>query len=216
MKRNILFSAMMVLAVIVGFTILGISTADAAKPAQVTSGDTTLDDLQTAYNGESNAHVRYLAFAKKAEAEGYLKVAALFRATARSEEIHAKNHADVIMKMKAEPIAKIETPKVGTTKQNLEASIKGEIYERGTMYPEFIKRAEANNNPAAVRTFTFAEKVETNHAALYKSALDNLNDWKVGGVKFSVCSECGNTVEKVDFLRCPVCHESKKKYSVVE
>src|SRR5690348_4328328 len=110
------------------------------------SATTTLQNLQTAYNGESNAHARYLAFAKQADQDGYAQAAALFRAAARAEEIHAANHAVVIKKMGATPAAKIETALVKTTKENLEAAVKGETYERDVMYPAFLKQARADNN----------------------------------------------------------------------
>ena len=76
----------------------GITTA----PPAVASAK-TVENLQTAFDGESNANAKYLAFAKKADEEGYLMVASLFRAAARAEEIHKNNHADVIKKMGAEP-----------------------------------------------------------------------------------------------------------------
>src|SRR5579872_2421096 len=82
----------------------------------------TLQNLQAAYNGESNAHVKYLAFAQKADEEGYHGVGSLFRATARAEQIHLTNHAAVIREMGAEPQATIKTPVVKTTRQNLLAS----------------------------------------------------------------------------------------------
>ncbi|HEX7334620.1 MAG TPA: rubrerythrin family protein, partial [Pyrinomonadaceae bacterium] len=82
----------------------------------------TLDNLQTAFNGESNAKARYLAFAQKAEAEGYGKVASLFRAAARAEDIHANNHAEVIRKLGATPTADVKTPEVKSTAENLQAA----------------------------------------------------------------------------------------------
>jgi rubrerythrin len=69
------------------------------------AGTTTLENLQAAYNGESNAHSRYLAFAKQASLEGYGEVASLFRAAARAEEIHASNHAAVLRMLGAVPQA---------------------------------------------------------------------------------------------------------------
>src|SRR5260370_5219664 len=102
---------------------------------------TTLENMQAAFNGESNAHIRYLAFAKHADNEGYGEVASLFRAAARAEEIHARNHAVVIKEMGAVPQAKIDSPEMKSTRENLEAAIKGESYERDTMYPAFLKQA---------------------------------------------------------------------------
>jgi rubrerythrin len=98
----------------------------------------TLANLQTAFDGESNARVRYLAFAQKAETEGYGKAASLFRAAARAEEIYANNHAEVIRKLGATPAADVKTPDVKSTTENLQAAIKGESYERDTMYPAFL------------------------------------------------------------------------------
>ena len=139
------------------------------------SATSTLQNLQTAFNGESNAHARYLAFAKKAETEGYGEVASLFRAAARAEEIHANNHAVVIKKLGGKPEAKIETPDVKTTRENLEAAIKGESYERDTMYPEFLKQARQVRNTEAIQTFNFSKTAEAEHAKLYTTALKNLD-----------------------------------------
>lgn len=188
------------------------ATPVSATEVEATKAGTTLENLLAAYKGESNANARYLAFAKKADQEGYLKVAVLFRAAAKAEEIHANNHAKVIKKLGGTPNANIEAAKVGTTKENLEAAVKGESYERDSMYPSFIEQANKDNNKSAVRTFTLAMKVEANHAKLYTEALNNLEAWKIGGVAFNVCGECGNTIEKIDFTRCPVCGEPKSRY----
>ncbi len=175
----------------------------------------TLDNLQAAYNGESNAHARYLAFAQKADAEGYVQAGALFRAAARAEEIHAANHAVVIKKLGGTPTAKIEKPEVKSTKENLEAAIKGESYERDTMYPEFLKEARASRNTDAVQTFNFAKTAEGEHAKLYTEALNNLAKMKAKGVVYYVCTVCGYTTTKLDFSKCPSCFNSKEKYVTV-
>ncbi|MFB2836442.1 rubrerythrin family protein [Floridanema evergladense] len=172
----------------------------------------TLKNLQAAYNGESNAHVRYLAFAKKADEEGYGKVASLFRAAARAEEIHSEHHAKVIKKMGATPTNKIETPVVKSTSENLQEAIKGESYERDTMYPEFIKQAEKENNKDAVRTLEFARNAEEGHAKYYTEALNNLTAWKGGTKTFYVCPDCGLTVAVIDFKNCPECGEPQNLF----
>lgn len=101
----------------------------------------TLDNLQAAFNGERNANARYLAFAQKADEEGYGEVASMFRAAAKDEEIHANNHAAVIRQLGAEPVAHLEHARVRSTDENLKAAIEGEKYERDVMYPEFIEAA---------------------------------------------------------------------------
>ena len=174
----------------------------------------TLVNLQTAYNGESNAHVRYLEFAKKADAEGFAGIASLFRAAARAEEIHAYNHALVLRRLGAEPTTKIEQVQVRATRDNLMAAIERETYERDVMYPEFIKVAEREKNTAAIRTFNYALEAESEHARLYADALASLNA-KKAKTKYLVCAVCGYTAEQLEGERCPVCHNPKEKFEII-
>ena len=177
---------------------------------------TTPENLMTAYDGESNASARYTEFAKKAEADGYMPVASLFRAAAQSEKIHANNHAEVIKKMGGTPKADIQKVEVKSTKENLEAALKGETYERDVMYAEFLKQAKAENNKPAIRTFNFAKSVEAIHAALYSEALANLAQLKSGQKKqYYVCPECGNTVVALPSAKCPICFTPKEMFDPV-
>jgi rubrerythrin len=182
------------------------------QPAQLVSNkdSVTLKNLQAAYNGESNAHARYLAFAKKAEEEGYMQAASLFKAAATAEAIHASNHAALIRKMGAKPEAKLETPPVKSTRENLEAAIQGESYERTTMYPQFIEQANKEGNKEAVETFEYAEEAEAEHAKLYTQAKDNLEDWKEAKMVFYVCPECGYTTTTLQ--NCPECGNDKNLF----
>jgi rubrerythrin len=176
-----------------------------AAGTTVSDSTVTLDNLQAAYNGESNAHARYSAFARKADEEGYGRVASLFRAAAKAEEIHAHNHATVIEKMGGVPILKIHPTQVGSTQENLQAAIEGEKYERDIMYPDFIEAAKRENASAAVRTFTFALKVEAVHVVLYQDTLDRLEERKGGSHTYYVCPDCGNTLEELTILKCLIC-----------
>lgn len=180
------------------------------------SASTTLENLQAAYNGESNAHERYLAFAKQAESDGYGEVASLFRAAARAEKIHATNHAAVIEELGAVPKANIEKLDVKPTRENLEAAIKGETYERDTMYPDFLKQARADRNARAVRTFNLAKTAEAEHAKLYSEMLASLD--KLKGTKataFYVCPICGYTIRETNFAKCPSCFTPKEEFEKV-
>ncbi len=188
----------------------------AALGAGVTASATTIENLQTAYNGESNAHAKYLAFAKQAQSDGYGEVASLFRAAARAEEVHATNHAAVIRELGAAPKANIETPVVKSTRENLEAAVKGETYERDTMYPDFIKQARTDRNARAVRTFNLAKTAEAEHAKLYQEALAGLD--RLQGTKdtaFYVCPICGYTVRETNFAKCPSCFTPKEEFEKV-
>ncbi len=174
--------------------------------ASAATSTTTLQNMQAAFNGESNAHVRYLAFAKQADGEGYGEIASLFRAAARAEEVHASNHAVVIKDLGAIPKATIESPEVKSTRENLEAAIKGETYERDTMYPAFLKQARRDGNSDAVQSLNFAKTAEAEHAKLYTRSLQNLDKVKDSkSTTFFVCPTCGYTTSEINFSDCPSC-----------
>ncbi|MFH1209058.1 MAG: ferritin family protein [Candidatus Omnitrophota bacterium] len=198
-----------------------VQTATATIPGapsapQAAVEKTTLDNLQTAFNGESNANARYLAFAQKSDAEGYGKAASLFRAAARAEQVHFERHAKAIKELEGVPAATIETPIVKSTAENLKAAMDGEIYESTVMYPGFLTKAEKDGIKSASDAFEDAGKAEAVHANLYKNALENLRGWKGKNKDFYVCPFCGNVVEKANFQACPLCGESKMKFMAVK
>lgn len=190
-------------------------TSGAYSSPVPTNGAKTLENLQTAFNGESNANAKYLEYAKKADSEGYTKVASLFRAAARAEEIHAVNHSAVIKQMGGTPQSEIKLPEIKTTKENLEEAVKGESYERDTMYPEFLTEARKTGNKEALKTFNFAKIAEGEHAKLYGEALANLEDWKGGKMTFYVCSNCGYTTTNGSLEKCPVDFVPKEKFEAI-
>jgi len=195
-----------------GLTALA-TTSHAEAPAAPNA--TTIDNLQAAYNGESNAHARYVAFAAKADAEGYHQVASLFRAAAAAEKIHAANHAKVLDELGAVAKADVKPPEVKSTRENLTAALAGESYERDTMYPGFIKAADGAGLAKAVRTFKYAAAAEANHAKLYAEALANLEGWRDGTRTFYVCAVCGETLTALPDVRCPTCKAGKDKFDVI-
>jgi len=161
----------------------------------------TTDDLKEAFAGESQANRKYLAFAKKADGDGYPQVARLFRAAADAETVHAHAHLRVL-------------GGVGDTTDNLEQAIEGETEEFHEMYPRMIKEAEAEGNNAAVISFKNANAVEEIHAGLYQKALDNLGSNQE--VDYYVCQVCGNTVEGEAPERCPICGAPRKMFNKIE
>ena len=164
----------------------------------------SMDNLQAAFAGESQANRKYLAFAKKADEDGYPQVAKLFRAAAEAETVHAHAHPRVMGGIK-------------DTMANLEEAIAGEGYEFKEMYPEFLKTAQEEGNKAAEYTFKNALDVEGVHENLYSKALEAV---KGGGdlpkTSIHVCSVCGNTVEGDAPDTCPVCNVPKDKFYEVE
>lgn len=153
------------------------------------SENKTPENLMAAFAGEAEANRKYTAYAKKAEKEGKLNAAKLFRAAADAETIHALKHFEV-------------AGKIGSTEENLKDGIKGETYEYKEMYPPFIKQAEVEGNKAAAMSFTFAMKAEEVHSGLYKDALENLDNTEE--VFYYLCPVCGN-IEKFRPERCSIC-----------
>jgi len=177
----------------------------AAHAQEKAAPASTLDNLQAAYNGESNANAKYLAYAKKADEEGYGKVASLWRAAARAEQVHLERHAKIISDMGGIPKADVKLPEIRSTKENLQDSFKGETYESTEMYPVFLKQAEAEKNAAAIDSFEDAEKAEAVHAKLYDEAFKNVDAWKGANQEFYVCPLCGNVEQKLPDGSCPIC-----------
>ena len=161
----------------------------------------TEKNLKEAFAGESQANRKYLAFAQKAETEGYRQVARLFRAAAEAETVHAHTHLRTLKGVKS-------------TLENLREAVSGETYEFKSMYPPMIEKAKAEGNEAAVRTFTYANEVEKVHAALYQKAIDNLGKPQTD-VDYYVCSVCGYTVEKEAPEECPICKAKKKVFKKI-
>ncbi|MBP1763623.1 MAG: rubrerythrin family protein [Firmicutes bacterium] len=149
----------------------------------------TLDNLMEAFAGEAQANRKYLAYSKKAEKDGKLNAAKLFKAASDAETLHALKHFEV-------------AGKVGSTMDNLKDAVLGETHEYKNMYPDFVKIAEEEGNKAAVLSFIYAMKAEEVHARLYQEALENVNDTEE--IFYYLCPVCGN-IEKARLDKCSIC-----------
>lgn len=160
----------------------------------------TLQNLKEAFAGEAQAKTKYLAFAAKAEQEGYKNAARMFRAAAEAEAVHAHSH---LRAMKG----------IGSTADNLKEAVAGETYEFESMYPGMVKRAEEAGEKEAARSFRFAMEAERVHARLYQMLLDNLDS----GVEltFHLCTVCGN-IELGPVDKCSICGAGPRAFKIVE
>ena len=164
----------------------------------------TDENLKAAFAGESQANRMYLAFAKKAEEEGYPQIAMLFKASAQAETVHALNHLQVMGHVKS-------------TADNLGTAVSGETYEFKKMYPDFIEDANKGGNKKAQVSFDYANKVEQIYAALYQKALDALkNKQPPAMAQYWICPVCGNTFENSAPDVCPICATKKEKFMKIE
>ena len=161
----------------------------------------TEQNLNAAFAGESQAHLRYLAFAQIAEKEHRPNVSRLFRAIAYAEQVHGINHYK-------------ELGLIKKLSQNLQAAIEGETYEAEDMYPSFRAVAELQGERGALRTTEWALQAEKVHAGMYqraKQSVDGGGDVFLGDVY--ICDECGYTVEGNPPDRCPLCGAPRDRFS---
>ena len=160
----------------------------------------TKENLEAAFAGESQAHMKYLIFADQAEKDGFHNVARLFRANAYAEQVHATSHFKVLKKL-------------STTENNLAVGIEGETFEIEEMYPAYMAVAELQGERGAVRSTKWAREAEKIHAEMYTIAKESVVqgvDAQVG--KMHVCSVCGWTGEGDAPDNCPLCNAKKKLF----
>ena len=172
------------------------------------------ENMKTAFEGETTASAKYAAYSKKAEEEGYHEIALLFKAASTSEKIHANNHKAVLLEGSQEVPAITPEFTVKSTKENLKDAIAGETYEITTMYPDFIKNANAAGNQFSLMSLNYAYKTEQKHKPLYEKALAALESNTVKSLPtvFYVCPTCGNTYDTKAPSRCGISMTSSEKF----
>ena len=178
----------------------------------------TIENLKAGIKGETTASAKYAAFALKAREEGYDTIAKLFDAASKSESIHAANHIKVLEGLGEKMDQFTPEFEVKTTAENLQAAIDGETYEVTTMYPQFLKDAEAENVIDAMKSFNWASETEKKHQQFYTNALQALNLKKENTLPFvyAVCPVCGNTYDKANMdAECAFCGTSSEKFIVI-
>jgi rubrerythrin len=160
---------------------------------------TTEDNLKEAFAGESQANRKYLAFAKRAEKDGFVNVARLFRTAAEAETIHALGHLNAMDGVKS-------------TAENLKEAIGGETHEFTSMYPPMVEQAQADNHKAK-HMFAYAAQAEAVHAKLYKLALEAVAQGKdLTETKFYLCPVCGHIELGTPPATCPICGTKAEKF----
>lgn len=160
----------------------------------------TRENLEAAFAGESQAHMKYLNFAERAEKEGFPNVARLFQAASFAEQIHASNHLKALEGIQG-------------TAANLGSAIGGETFEVDQMYPAYMAVAEKQNEQKALRSMKWAVEAEKVHAKLYGDARQAVESGKdMAAVDIWVCTACGFTMEGVPPEKCPVCGAPQSRF----
>ena len=164
----------------------------------------TKGNLKTAFAGESQANQKYLAYAEKAERDGFPVVARLFRGVAAAEAIHARNHLKAMDGVKS-------------TIDNLTDAQTGEAYEINEMYPPMLAEAEAEGDKKAARSMHFALEVEKVHYELYGMAIAAVTEGRdLTATTAHVCPICGHTVIGDTPDSCPVCACPGERYTMID
>jgi len=160
----------------------------------------TEENLRAAFAGESQAHMKYLAFAAKAEEEGYPQVARLFKAISYAEQVHATNHLKQLQG-------------IGTTAENLAAAIGGENFENTEMYPAYHAVAKDQGEKGALLSIHYALEAEKIHEAMYGEAKALVEDGQDrSDLPVYICPTCGFTVIGDPPEKCPVSKTPSEKF----
>jgi rubrerythrin len=121
----------------------------------------TIQNLESAFAGESMAHIKYRYFAKLAREAGDLDTARVFEETADQEVMHAFGHLDLLF------------PKdTMTPAKALQYAIDGETYEYTEMYPKFRHEAVQEGNAAAVAEIDEQIAESKEHADRFQQTLE--------------------------------------------
>lgn len=184
--------------------------------------EATIQDLLAAFEDETNAQAKYLAYAEAADAEQLHGAASLCRAAARSEHFHAARHARAMKQLGVEARCTLREPKVKSTLENMRDALEGEEHEIADMYPKVLEEAKRRGNSTVIRSFAWALESEKAHAQLYGEAVAVLeagrsDSWIENAREYYVCPECGYTAETLRKTEdCPVCRCSQEQFEAVQ
>lgn len=176
----------------------------------------TANNVRSAYGGESQAYMRYKAWGEKAKKDGYPNISRLFEGIAYAEEVHAKNHFEVLQNIKGDfLVASMAGFGLGDTRENLEGAKAGEDFEIQEMYPAFKEVAEMQNEKRALLSFNWALTAERAHSDLFAEAIEAAcRGEDVQLDQLSICGKCGYTAKGNAPEKCPVCGAPRERFKM--
>lgn len=209
MKHCIRFSTLLV----VGILVIIVVDACQKKPGDTASLKSlvTTENLQTAYGSSKKRALWYSRFVQTADKEKLTNVALLFKAVARSEEVHAANHAMLLRSRGIEPKEQpIDSVPVGVTRQSLKMALSTESFECESLYPRMIRTAEVERWPEAATQFRQTKDADARHAELLKQASDYAGN--ISRATYYICPGCGYIVTSEETEHCPICSTKNEKF----
>jgi len=172
-------------------------------------GSQTEKNILTAFAGESQARNRYTFFAGQARKEGFMQIMDIFEETANQEKEHAKRFFKFLEGGDVTIQASYPAGKIGTTLDNLKAAAAGEMFEWGTLYPDFAATAEAEGFRDIATVFRNIAVAEKQHQKRYNDLAANIEAGRVfkrGNKVVWRCLNCGYLHEGLEApAQCPAC-----------
>lgn len=167
----------------------------------------TAEVLRSAFGGESQAHMRYRIWGEKAKKDGFENVSRLFECTSDAEQVHATLHFKALRDESGDfSVTSGAGFGLGTTSENLQGAIDGEMHEVTQMYPAYIAIAERQEEKEAIRAMQYAVEAEQVHADRFtdaKNAVDAGKDLEAKAIE--LCPVCGYISFTGEEEKCPIC-----------
>lgn len=175
-----------------------------------------VQNMRSAFGGESQAHMRYMIWGETAKKEGFPVVETVFKAISYAESIHAKSHFNVIKDEGGDhEVTCMGGFGIGNTSDNLAAAAAGEKWEVTVMYPEFLENAESAGEKRAVNSIKWAMAAEKTHEDMYLEAKTYVDQGKDADfTNIQICDVCGYAAHGDTVDKCPICNVDSSKFTV--
>ncbi len=171
-------------------------------------GSQTEKNLQIAFAGESQAHVKYMYFASQAKKDGFVQVQDYFTETARNE----KEHAELWFKA-------LHGGAMPPTPTNLANAAAGEHYEWTDMYAGMAKTAYEEGFTAIAKQMEGVAAIEKRHEERYLALKENIDKAQVFARQEQqvwICGNCGHVHIGLSAPQeCPVCHHPQAYFKIL-
>jgi rubrerythrin len=179
----------------------------------------TAKNLQISFSAETQARTRYNFFARRAEDDGYMQIAALFDETAAQEYEHALRFFKFFNSGELETTWSFPTGVIEDTHANLLSSAELERYVHEEMYASFARMAEHEGFKRAADTFDAIRVSERHHEQLFRELADNIATGRVFArtePRIWKCRGCGYLHEGTEPPdKCPACVRRKEYFELL-